>query len=65
LTLTNKTIIIGIIYRPPNGNLHKFVDYLNEELDLLDKTNKSIYLMGDFNSLTHNVPICALRLASG
>ena len=55
LTLRNKTIIIGIIYRPPNGNLHKFVDYLNEELDLLDKTNKSIYLMGDFNINMLNV----------
>ena len=49
LNVTDKIIIIGILYRPPNGNLHKFMEYLNKEVDLLDKTNKSIYLMGDFN----------------
>ena len=44
-----KNIIIGVIYRPPNGNLQSFVHSFNEVIDKVGSENKLCYLMGDFN----------------
>ena len=44
-----KNIIIGVIYRPPNGNLQSFVHSFNEVIDKVGRENKLCYLMGDFN----------------
>jgi exonuclease III len=44
-----KNIIIGTIYRPPNGNFEIFETKLNDVLYSINKTSKNAYLMGDFN----------------
>lgn len=42
----NKNILIGAIYRPPNGNPEEVLDKFNESLSSLTRANK---LTGDFN----------------
>ncbi|XP_028408826.1 uncharacterized protein LOC114531415 [Dendronephthya gigantea] len=49
INTSGKNIIIGIIYRPPNGNFDTFQNAMNEFLGKVDKENKLCYLMGDFN----------------
>ena len=44
-----KNIIVGVIYRPPNGRIEIFENAMNEILAKIDKENKICYLMGDFN----------------
>ena len=44
-----KNIIVGVIYRPPNGRIEIFENAPNEILAKIDKENKICYLMGDFN----------------
>ncbi len=44
-----KNIIVGVIYRPPNGNFEIFKNTMNEILDKIGRENKLCYLMGDFN----------------
>jgi hypothetical protein len=44
-----KSIIIGVIYRPPNSNFDQFQNTLNTILGKIDQENKLCYLMGDFN----------------
>ena len=44
-----KNIIIGTIYRPPNGNFEIFETKLNDVLYSINKTSKIAYLMRDFN----------------
>ena len=46
----NKNILIGVIYRPPNGNPEEFLDKFSESLSSLTRANKPYcYLTGDFN----------------
>ena len=45
----NKNILIGVIYRPPNGNPEEFLDKFSESLSSLTRANKHCYLTGDFN----------------
>ena len=41
---TKANIIIGCIYKHPNGNINEFSDdYLNELLDKLSKENETIF----------------------
>ena len=42
-------VVIGTIYRPPNTDLHSFIQKLNDILSNLKLEKKQIYLMGDFN----------------
>ena len=44
-----KTIIIGNIYRPPQGNIENFVQVLEQNLDSIDSNVAEIFMMGDFN----------------
>ena len=44
-----KNIVVGIIYRPPNSSIDKFLDKFDECIDIVSQENKEIYLMGDFN----------------
>ena len=45
-----KNIIIGCIYRHPHyQNLDKFMEYMNNTLNKLNKEYKEIYICGDFN----------------
>ena len=46
---SNKHIIVGVIYRPPNTNLEDFNNLLNDILESVQRENKSIYLLGDYN----------------
>ena len=43
---TSKNVIIGLIYKVPDSNTHLFNKGLS---DILQKKNKFIYLMGDYN----------------
>ena len=45
----NKNIICGIIYRRPNASKPQFINELESILSLLERENKYINLMGDFN----------------
>jgi hypothetical protein len=44
-----KNIIIGVAYRPPNGNFQSFEKTRNEILENINRENKLCYLMRDFN----------------
>ena len=44
-----KNIIIGVIYRPPNGKFEAFEKLISEILNKTDKENKICYMMGEFN----------------
>lgn len=46
---SNKHYIIGVIYRPPNSNLEDFNNFLNDILANIQRENKYVYLLGDFN----------------
>ena len=45
----NKNVVIGVIYRPPESNIDNFLQYFNGVLDSLNRENKCVYLMGDYN----------------
>ena len=53
ITNTNAPIIIGVIYRPPNGNLNNFNQQFHCILETLPKSN--VYIAGDFNMNLHSV----------
>lgn len=46
---SNKNIIIGEIYRPPNTDIGVFNSCLIEILDIIQRENKLVYLLGDYN----------------
>ena len=45
----NSKFIVGCVYRPPGKNLKEFNIEMNCILSSLTKTNKEVYIMGDFN----------------
>ena len=45
----SKTIIIGNLYRPPQGNIDNFTRVLENVLSNIDLTKNEIYIMGDLN----------------
>lgn len=49
ISTSRKNIIVGTVYRPPNGNFDMFENKLNEILTKVDKSNKTAYLMEYFN----------------
>ena len=46
---TQKHIVIGVIYRPPNTNISIFNEEFGCILDNLNKENKLLYMMADYN----------------
>ena len=46
---SNKNIIIGLLYRPPNTLFDLFYENLENCLNILSEENKQIFFMGDFN----------------
>ena len=46
---TNKNIIVGVVYRPPDTNVSDFIDTFGEVLTIINKEKKLGYIMGDFN----------------
>ena len=48
-TKIGESIVVGVIYRPPNNKYDSFENAINAILSKIDKENKICYLMGDFN----------------
>ena len=49
---SNKKVIVGCIYRPPNSNINRFIDCFCTTLSKIKKMKdekKTCYIMGDFN----------------
>jgi len=46
---SGRNIIVGCIYRPPNSNLIKFNEIMDNMLKKLINFNKDVYILGDFN----------------
>ena len=53
ITNTNKPTIIGIIYRPPSGNITTFNSELNKLLSSIKC--KNVIILGDYNINLHNL----------
>ena len=53
ITNTIEPIFTGVVYRPPNGDINKF----NEEIEniLLKLPNKNSYILGDYNVNLHDL----------
>jgi len=51
-----KNIIIGVIYKPPDVDVQKFTENLEQTLKIITKERRPSYLMGDYNInlLKHN-----------
>ena len=45
----SKNIVCGCIYRHPRNDMTKFIEYIENCLETLDKENKQVYISGDFN----------------
>ena len=43
---------VGVVYRPPNGDMHKFIEEFNL---IISNCPKNTYIMGDFNIDLHNL----------
>ena len=46
---SNKNIIVGVIYRPPDRSIKEFIDKLRIRLDCIKQEKKLLYLTGDYN----------------
>ena len=44
-----RNIIVGNIYRPPQGNVKNFLEYLEECMEQIDYIHNDIIIMGDIN----------------
>ena len=51
ITNLNTPITMGVVYRPPNGDINKFKEVFEETLDKLP--SKNVYISGDFNINLH------------
>nr|XP_054755525.1 uncharacterized protein LOC129261488 [Lytechinus pictus] len=49
LNNANKKSIVGCVYRAPGNDIRSFTDDFDQEMQILSKENKDIYIMGDFN----------------
>lgn len=49
LTLKNKTLAVGNIYRPPRGNVNMAIDQLDHALSTILPTTDDIICVGDLN----------------
>ena len=46
----SKNIVIGVLYRPPSGNVNQFCDKITDICnDLANRGNTQIFLLGDIN----------------
>ncbi len=46
---SDKDCIVGIIYKPLNGNIQEFTNTIILIINKTNRNNKILYLMGDFN----------------
>ena len=55
-----RNVVIGVIYRPPNGNVEQFTLQLSGILDQIKSENKICYLLEDYNinlfSVENHIP---------
>ena len=49
ITIGSTRIIVGVVYRPPSSNIDDFISEFTELTDLLKRSNKPCYIMGDCN----------------
>ena len=50
VSYSNKSVIIGTIYRPPNSNVNSFIkEYFEMITCIKSEFKKPIYMMGDYN----------------
>ena len=52
---SDKNIIIGVIYRPPNTDMQRFFDILKNLMEIFKHEDKICYLIGDYNINLLNV----------
>ena len=52
-----KSIVVGVVYRPPNTPINEFVDILEPKLSLIKRESKICYLTGDFNINLLNINV--------
>ena len=45
----SSNVIIGVIYRPPNHDISSFNDKMNSIVNVVQRENKTCYLLGDYN----------------
>ena len=45
----HSSLLCGIIYRHPNGDLERFIEYVSSTADRINQENKTCIIMGDFN----------------
>ena len=45
----HSNLLCGIIYRHPNGDLERFIEYVSSTADKINRENKTCIIMGDFN----------------
>lgn len=45
----NKNIILGCLYKPPDVDVHSFLDELKQTISKISFENKLCFIMGDFN----------------
>ncbi len=55
IEMTGKNVIVGCIYRPPGYNLTNFTEVMADIFEKLNKMNKYVYLLGDYNINLLNV----------
>ena len=62
----NNNVLVGTIYRRPDGNINTFLEDLDGILSVIVEENKLIYLMGDFNLnlLKSNVSIAISKFVN-
>ena len=55
---SDKNILIGAMYRPPNQSVGMFINDIYTVLSNLQKENKDCYLMGDYNIDLMKMDVC-------
>ena len=50
-----KSILVGVVYRPPNHPVDDLLTYINDILQIVYTEKKLLYLMGDLNITILNV----------
>ena len=47
--LGKRSVVVGVIYRPPNTSINPFLDYIDRVLEIVKREKKICYILGDFN----------------
>ncbi|KAJ8044616.1 RNA-directed DNA polymerase from mobile element jockey [Holothuria leucospilota] len=42
-------VVVGVVYRPPSGNMSSFNDYLYDTLSKISNEKKHCFILGDYN----------------